>query len=177
MQDGYISPSIPLSSLYPSSDLKVMAPLCTPSLLCCNNQPSHQWDVHHHRAEGFGGRASWHGVGVDAADYWTLGRFQGFGKLCAWLCGRLRDVDMRLQTSLSKRRSSITVHPQSIVCASTRSGYERCGIHAPREVTKLEELVPRVCEFGGWKGIRVSTCSECSLPHILRTPILRPFLP
>ena len=41
-QDGHISPSIPFSSLYPSSDLKVAALLCTPSLMCCNNQPSHQ---------------------------------------------------------------------------------------------------------------------------------------
>ena len=168
-------PSIPFPSLYLSLDLKVTAPPCIPSLPCSNNQPIHQWDIHHHhRAEGFGGRASWHGVGVDAADYWSLGRIQGFGKLCAWLCRRLRDVNMTLQTSLSRRRSSITVHPQSTVCASARSGYER--IHAPKEVTKLEELVLRVCELGGWRGIGVSTCSACSLTLQLRTPIRRPFL-
>ena len=152
-----------------------MAPLCTPPLMCCNNQPSHQWDVHHHRAEGFGGRAPWPGVGADAADYWSLGRFQGFGTLYACLC----KVDRcgYEATKLSRRRSSITVHPQSTVFASARSGYERCGIHALREVTKLEELVPRVLRIGGWRGIRVNTCSECSLPHLLGTPILRPFLP
>ena len=120
-------PSVPFSSLYLSLDLKVSAPLCILSLTCSNNQPIHQWDIHHHhhRAEGFGGRASWHGVGVDAADYWSLGRFQGFGRLYAWFCRRLTDADMRLQTSLSRRRSSITVHPQSTVCASTRRGCER----------------------------------------------------
>ena len=32
--------------------------------------------------------------------------------------------------------------------------YERCGIHAPREVTKLEELVPRVLRIGGMEGDR-----------------------
>ena len=106
---------------------------------------------HHHRAEGFGVRARRRGVGIDAADCWSLRQFQGFGKLCAWFCRRLRDVDMRLQTSLSRRRSSIIAHPQYTIYASTRSGYEHCGIHAPREVTKLEELVPRVCELGnGW---------------------------
>ena len=168
-------PSIPFSSLYISLDLKVTAPLCIRCLTCSNNQPIHQWDIHHHTAEGFGGRASWHGVGVDAADYWSLGRIQGFGKLCPWLCRRLRDVNMRLQTSLSRRRSSITVHPQSTVCASARSRYEH--IHAPKEVTELEELVPRVCELGGWRGTGVNTCSECSLPHILETPILRTLLP
>ena len=125
MQDGHISPSIPFSSLYLSSDLKVTALLCTPSLMCCNNQPSHQWDVHHHQTKGFGGRAPWPGVRVDATDYWSLGQIQGFGKLCAWLCRRLTDADMRLQTSLSRQRSSITVHPQSTVCASTRRGCER----------------------------------------------------
>ena len=73
--------------------------------------------------------------------------------LASYMCVfvRLTDADMRLQTSLSRRRSSITVHPQSTVFASVRSGCERCSIHAPREVTKLEELVPRVCELGnGW---------------------------
>ena len=164
-------PSIPFSSLYLSLDLKVTAPLCIPCLTCSNNQP-----IHHHRAEGFGVRARRRGVGVDAADYWSLGRFQGFGRLYAWFCRRLRDVDMRLQTSLSRRRSPITVHLQSTVCASARSGYERYDIHAPREVNKLEELVPRVCELGGWRGIGVSTCSACSLTLQLRTPIRRPFL-
>ena len=168
-------PSIPFSSLYLSLDLKVTAPLCIP---CSNNQPIHQWDIHHHhRAEGFGVPARRRGVGIDAADCWSLRQFQGFGKLCAWLCRRLRDVNMRLQTSLSRRRSSIIVHPQSTVCASARSGHKRYSIHAPREVTKLEDLVPRVSRSGGWMGIGVSTCSECSLPLILRTPILRPFLP
>ena len=145
-------PSLPFSSLYPSLNLKVMAPLCIPCLTCSNNQPIHQWDIHHHhRAEGFRVRARLRGVGIDAMDYWSLGRFRGFGKLYAWFCRRLTDADMRLQTSLSRRRSSITVHPQFTVCASVRSGYERCGIHPPKEVTKLEELVPRVCELGdGW---------------------------
>ena len=87
-------------------------------------------------------------------DYWSLGRFQGFGKLRAWFCRRLKDADMRLQTSLIRRRSSLTVHPQSTVCASARSGYERYSIHAPREVNKLEELVPRVLRSGGTDGDR-----------------------
>ena len=60
---------------------------------------------------------------------------------------------MRLQTSLIlaliRRRSSITLHPQSTVFASARSGCERYSIHAPREVNKLEELVLRVSRSGG----------------------------
>ena len=148
-------PSIPFSSLYLSLDLKVTAPLCIPSLTCSNNQLIHQWDIHHHhRAEGFGVRARRCGVGIDAMDYWSLGRFRGFGKLYAWFCRRLTDADMRLQTSLSRRRSPITVHLQSTVCASARSGYERCGIHTLREVDKLEELVPRVLRIGGTEGDR-----------------------
>ena len=67
---------------------------------------------------------------------------------------RLTDVDMRLQTSLSRRRSSITVHPQSTVCASARSGCERYSIHAPREVTKLEQLILRLLRSGGTEGDR-----------------------
>ena len=112
-----------------SSDLKVTTPLCIPLLLCSNNQPTHQWDMHHHhhhhhRAEGFRVPARRRGVGIDAMDYWSLGRFRGFGKLYAWFCRRLTDADMRLQTSLSMRRSPITVDLQSTACASTRSGYE-----------------------------------------------------
>ena len=137
-------PSIPFSSLYLSLDLKVTAPLTS-----SNNQPIHQWDIHHPRAKGFGVRARRCGVGVDAADYWSLGRIQGFGKLCAWLCRRLREVDMTLQTSLSRQRSSITVHPQSTVCASARSECKRYSIHAPREVNKLAELVLHVLRSGG----------------------------
>ena len=82
------------------------------------------------------------GVGIDAVDCRSLGRFQGFRKLC------VGDVDMRLQTSLSRRRSSITVHPQSAV-ASARSGYERHSIHAPREMTNVKELILRVLRSGG----------------------------
>ena len=167
-----------------SSDLKVTTLLCIPLLTCSNNQPTHQWDIHHHhhhRAEGFRVRARRRGVGVDAADYWRLGRLQGFGKLYAWFCRRLTDADMRPQTSLSRRRSSITVHPQSTVCASARSGYERCGIHASGEVTKLEGSYRAFCEVGGGaegavrRRVRVSTCSTCSLTLQLRTPIRRPF--
>ena len=110
-------PTIPFSSLYLSFNLKVTAPLCIPCLTCSNNQPIHQWDIHHHhRAEGFDVRGRQRGVGIDAADCWSLRQFQGFGKLYAWFCRRLTDADMRLQTSLSRRRSSITVHPQSTVC-------------------------------------------------------------
>ena len=142
-------PSIPFSSLYPSSNLKVTAPLCIPRFVHSFNQPTHHWGIHHHQAEGFGGRAHQRGVGIDTADCWSLGRFQGLGKLCAWFCRRLSDVDMMLQTSLSRRSSAITVHPQSTVCASARSGCERYNIHPPREVTKLEELILRVSRSGG----------------------------
>ena len=55
---------------------------------------------------------------------------------------------MKLQTSLSRRRSSITVHPQFAV-ASARSGYEHHSIHAPREVTNVKELILRVLRSGG----------------------------
>ena len=117
-------PSISFSSLYLSSDVKVTAPLCIPSFAPSNNLPTHHWGIHHHRAEGFGGRAQ-PGVGIDAADCWSLGRFQGFDKLCAWFGRRSRNVDMRLQTSWGRRRSPITVHHQSAVCASTRGGCKR----------------------------------------------------
>ena len=53
---------------------------------------------------------------------------------------------------VGKRRTSITVHPQSSVCASARSGYERYSIHAPREVTNVTELVLRVLRSGGTMG-------------------------
>ena len=112
-------PSIPFSSLYLSSDFKVTAPLCIPPFAHSNNLPTH------HRAEGFGGRAPQPGVGIDAADCWSLGRFQGFDRECAWFGRRLRNVDMRLPISLSRRRSSITVHRQSTVSASTRGGCKR----------------------------------------------------
>ena len=102
-QDGHTSravSSITFSSLYLSLDLKVTAPLCIPCLTCSNNQPIHQWDIHHHhhRAEGFRVRARLRGVGIDAMDYWSLERFRGFGKPYAWFCRRLTDADMRLQT-------------------------------------------------------------------------------
>ena len=131
-------PSIPFSSLHPSLDIKVMAPLCIPPFTHFNNQPTYHW--------------VFTTMGIDAADCWSLGRFQGFDKLCAWFCRRLRNVDMRIQTSLSRRRSSITVHPQSTVCASARSRSECYNIHAPKEVNKLEELVPRVLRSGGDGG-------------------------
>ena len=63
-QDGHI-----FTSLYLSLDLKVTAPLCIPSLACSNNQPTHQWDIHHHRAERFSGPAPQRSVGIAAADY------------------------------------------------------------------------------------------------------------
>ena len=66
---------------------------------------------------------------------------------------------------VGRRRTSITVHPQSSVCASARSGYERYSIHAPREVTDVKELVLRFLRSGGQWGMGVSTCSAFSLPH------------
>ena len=142
-------PSIPFSSLYLSSNLKVTASLCIPRFVHSYNQPTHHWGIHHHQAEGFGGRAYQRGVRIDAADCWSLGRFQGLDQLCAWFCRRLSDVNMRLQTSLSRRRSAITMNPQSTVCASARSGCERYNIHAPREVTKLGGLVLCILRSGG----------------------------
>ena len=168
-------PSIPFSSLYPYSDLKVTAPLCIPPFVHSNNRPTPHWGIDHHQAEGFGRRAPQHGVGIDAADYWSLGRFQGLGKLCAWFCRRLSDVNMRLQTSLSRRRSAITVHPQSTVCVQVRGvATNATALYASGEVTKVEQLVPRVLRS---RGIRVSTCSTCSLPLVLWAPIHHPFLP
>ena len=61
-------------------------------------------------------------------------------------------MDMRLQTSLSRRRSSITVHPQFTVCASTRSGYERYSTIRSLGSDKFEDLVPRVLRSGGTEG-------------------------
>ena len=114
-------PSIPLSSLYLSSDFKVTAPSASlPSRLPITYLPT----IGVFTTTGPKDLADEPGVGIDAADCWSLGRFQGFDKLCAWFCRRLRDVDMRLQTSLSRRRSSISVHLQSTACASTRSGYK-----------------------------------------------------
>ena len=50
-------PSTPFSLSDPSLNLKAMAPLCIPPFVHSNNQPTRHRGIHHHRAEGFGGRA------------------------------------------------------------------------------------------------------------------------
>lgn len=72
--------SMPFFSIYASSNLDATVLLCIPCF-ARPNQRTHLGDIHHQRAEGFGGHASECGAGIDTVG-WSLGRFGGFWKPC-----------------------------------------------------------------------------------------------